>query len=74
MDMGPIRTVDIIPVDLNVFMTLNEKILSGFAKKLGDNIMDVYFGTLVKDRSSLILKKLFNKEMNQWNDFIISEK
>jgi neutral trehalase len=71
MDMGTIRTVDIIPVDLNVFMTLNEKILSGFAKKLGDNIMDVYFGTLAKDRSSLILTKLFNKEMNQWNDFII---
>jgi alpha,alpha-trehalase len=73
-DLKTVRASDIIPVDLNVFVTLNEQILSKFASHLEIFDKSKSYGNLASQRSSFLLTNLYNANMKQWNDFIISEK
>ena len=57
-----IHATNVIPVDLNVFIVINLRILAKFAKLMNENNKEFKYDTLAKNTHMLIDKYLFNKD------------
>ncbi|KAM3147326.1 hypothetical protein pb186bvf_000577 [Paramecium bursaria] len=67
-----ISTTNVIPVDLNVLMILNMRILSRFAKILGHGQKYSYYQLQAQSNEELLNSNFFNQ--TQWFDYLVTEK
>lgn len=72
-DLATIRTTDIIPVDLNVFLYLTEESLSRHYQRQQKSTLTDRYAKRASDRREAIQKYCWNEEQGWFYDFLSSE-
>ncbi len=72
-DLSTIRTIDIIPVDLNVFLYLTEELLSRIYQMQGKPGFTKKYARRAEERRDAMQKYLWHEDDGWFYDYLISE-
>ncbi len=68
-----IRTIRILPVDLNAILFKSERLVSGFAKEIGDIETSIQFDRFYRERRQSFVSIFWDPLKSKWRDVLLTK-